>query len=379
MNDGQLPVRHPEIIPSIVSIRVLSDLQPQYLLFSVRSGIFQLASGSGQIIKVLPGDKILITRYDGKIAVRTRIAPGFVVDSLIIRGLTGSDNFSLRTYGAKQVSRNYTGDLRCYPDMGTVLLLNDCDIECYLAGVVKSEGGSGKNEEYFKTQAVIARTYTCKYFNKHIKDGFNLCDDIHCQAFDGITTDTIIRNSVTDTRDLVITTPDSCLIMSAFHSNCGGETSPSQYVWLTDQPYLSKVIDPYCMNSRNAVWKKTISLTEWKELLKRNGYKGGPPDVSLYNFEQPSRVPDYIVGAFILPLRILRSELDLRSTFFSVSVNGDSVLLSGRGYGHGVGLCQEGAMVMSVKGFTFEDIIRFYYPGVRLIRIQDARKTENEK
>jgi stage II sporulation protein D len=101
--------------------------------------------------------------------------------------------------------------------------------------------------------------------------------------------------------------------------------------------------------------------------------------VSLYNFEQPSRVPDYIVGAFLLPLRILRSELDLRSTFFSVSVNGDSVLLSGRGYGHGVGLCQEGAMVMSVKGFTFEDIIRFYYPGVRLIRIQDARKTENEK
>jgi stage II sporulation protein D len=81
----------------------------------------------------------------------------------------------------------------------------------------------------------------------------------------------------------------------------------------------------------------------------------------------------------MLPLRLIRTGLGLRSSFFSVSVEGDTLRLSGRGYGHGVGLCQEGAMAMSVKGFTFNEIISFYYPGVNIIGIKDAKKSEDEK
>jgi stage II sporulation protein D len=374
---SQLSDLHP--LSSKVSIRLLTELKPESLIFSVLSGRYEIECGSGSIIKLLPGENIILARYDGKIAIKTRGASGFVADTLLLRGLTGDDIFTLRTHDGNKVSRKYSGDLLCFPDMGTMFLINDCDIEKYVAGVVKAEGGNGKNEEYFKTQAVIARTYIYKYYNKHNIDRYNLCDGTHCQAFNGITTDSLIIQAVTHTKDLVIIAPDSSLIMSAFHSNCGGETSPSEYVWLTSLPYLKKVIDPYCLNSRNAIWSKMISLAEWTGLLQRNGYRADSQDPSAYNFEQVSRVPDYITGSFSLPFRIIRLEMDLRSAYFSVAVKGDSVLLSGRGYGHGVGLCQEGAMEMSMREFTFKNIISFYYPGVNIIRIQDARKTEDEK
>jgi stage II sporulation protein D len=68
----------------------------------------------------------------------------------------------------------------------------------------------------------------------------------------------------------------------------------------------------------------------------------------------------------------MRSDLNLRSTFFSVYAVGDSIILKGRGYGHGVGLCQEGSMAMAAKGFDYREIIRFYYSGVIITDIKNA-------
>jgi stage II sporulation protein D len=367
------------LLSSQIRIRIMTDLNPEYLLFSVTSGKYVIIDGSDTLFYMYPGHNVIIARYDDRIAVKVKNAKGFVVDSVLIKGLTDDDNFSIRLATEEPVRKDYAGDLQCFPDLGTILLINSCDIEKYIAGVVKAEGGSGKNEEYFRTQAVIARTYTYKYFNKHTIDRYNLCDETHCQAFNGIIQDSVINAAVVHTKDLVITTPDSNLIISAFHSNCGGETSPSEYVWLTSMPYLTKVVDPYCLNSRNATWWKMISLREWKEWLKRNGYHTESWIASAFNFKQPSRVPDYVADSLTIPLRIIRTGLGLRSSFFSISAEGDSLRLSGRGYGHGVGLCQEGAMAMAVRGFTYEEIVSFYYHGVNIIKISDAKKTEDEK
>jgi stage II sporulation protein D len=64
--------------------------------------------------------------------------------------------------------------------------------------------------------------------------------------------------------------------------------------------------------------------------------------------------------------------MNLRSAFFSVYAVGDSIILKGRGYGHGVGLCQEGAMMMAAKGFDYRAIINFYYSGVTISDIKNA-------
>jgi stage II sporulation protein D len=357
---------------SQVSIRLFTEFSPDYAIFTVISGKYSLSNGSGTSIIAGKEDPLLIARYNSKIYVKQRNHEALLGDSVEIKGLTGSDNFSLKINVSGTSERYYSGDLKCYSDMETLLLLNSCDIEQYLAGVVKAEGGNGKNEEYFRTQAVIARTYTYKYFNKHSIDRYNLCDDTHCQVYYGLISDSLIINAVQHTSGLVITTPDSLLINSAFHSNCGGETSPSEFAWVTSEPYLKKVTDPYCRNSRNALWNKKISLNDWTEIMIKNGYTGILSNPSLFSFNQSTRMPDYVAGSFSMPFRTIRSALSLRSSFFSVSVDGDSLLLKGRGYGHGVGLCQEGAMIMAVKGYTYKQIIDFYYFGVLILDIKNA-------
>jgi stage II sporulation protein D len=367
------------LLSSQIRIRLYTEFTPDYAVFTSRSGNYQIRNARGTVIDVKADEPLIIVRYDGKIFVKQRNGKAFTGDTIEIKGGTGNDYYSLRINESGSKIRNYSGDLKCFSDMETLLLINTCDIEKYIAGVVKAEAGSGRNEEYFKTQAVIARTYTYKYFNKHIIDRYNLCDDTHCQSFSGLTDDSLIIDAVSRTKGMVITTPDSILIISAFHSNCGGETSPAEYVWVTDQPYLKRVIDPYCQNSRNALWEKKISLGGWIDFFKKNGYSANLVDSAILNFNQTSRVPDYKAGSFSMPLRTIRTGLDLRSSYFSVYTVGDSVLLKGKGYGHGVGLCQEGAMVMSFKGFKYEEIINFYYSGIKIMRIEDTRKSEDEK
>jgi stage II sporulation protein D len=355
-----------------VKIRLFASLSPASAVFSTIDGSYEINLYNGEFITVSKGEPVIIMKFDGKIAVKTRKERGFICDSVLFTGKTGNDYFSLRINGGLFTKQYYTGDLQCFPDFGTIEFINKTDIDKYIAGVVMTEGGTGKNLEFFKAQAIIARTYMYKNFDKHSGDKYNLCDNTHCQAFNGLSSDSLLNEAAIETRGLVILNKDSTLIISAFHSNCGGETSSSEDVWLSGQTYLKSVSDPYCIRSRSATWQKSYSLTEWLNYVRLSGYKGIITDPSKLNFSQENRLPDYKTESFSIPLRTMRSDLNLRSTFFSVFTEGDSVILKGKGYGHGVGLCQEGAMVMAAKGFRYRDIINFYYTGVTISDIKNA-------
>jgi stage II sporulation protein D len=355
-----------------VKIRLYSDRSPESAVFSVTQGKYELVTYNGNTLIISKGEPVIISRFKGKQVVKTRNAEGLVCDSLKFIGMTGDDTFSLQVKPDGPARRFYADDLQCFPDLETLVLINICEIEKYISGVVKAEGGNGKNEEYFKTQAVIARTYMYKYFDKHKADRYNVCDNTHCQAFYGLSSDALINKAISETKDQVILTADSTLIMSAFHSNCGGETSSSEDVWLTSQPYLKRVSDPYCLYSGNARWEKRISLNDWLEYIQRAGYNGKTGDPQVFSFFQDTRITDYITGIFTMPLNTIRREWNLRSTFFTVVAENDSILLKGKGYGHGVGLCQEGAMAMAIKGFNYKQIIDFYYKGVFISDIKNA-------
>ncbi len=367
------------LLSSQIRVRVFTEENPGYIFFKVLSGRYTLEINKADTVSVNAGETIVLAHYINKVAVKMRGSKGFAADSIYISSSGAGARFRLSTGTKGSPSRIYSGDLQCIADMGVVLYINICEIETYIAGVVKAEGGNGMRAEYFRTQAIIARTYTYKYFNKHIIDRFNLCDDTHCQVFDGLTTDTLITRAVNDTKGMVIVSPDSNLIIAAFHSNCGGETSPSEYVWPAKQSYLVKVTDPWCTRSRNAAWEKVIPAKSWISMLTRHGYSGQPDSTTVFDFARTSRVQEYVTGTFSLPFSRIRSELDLRSAWFSVKADGDSIRLSGRGYGHGVGLCQEGAIAMAGKGYHFNDIIAFYYPGVRILDIGSAKKSEDDK
>ena len=93
---------------------------------------------------------------------------------------------------------------------------------------------------------------------------------------------------------------------------------------------------------------------------------------------QTERKAFYIDPVLGIPLRDLREEFNLKSTFFSCYPDGDDVLIKGRGFGHGVGLCQEGAMKMARLGFDYTQIARFYFPGVQLVN-EDNERFFNQK
>jgi stage II sporulation protein D len=355
-----------------VKIRIFSSQSPELAVFSVSSGEYNLNLFNGNIIKIKKDEPVIIARFKGKLAVKKRNQEGYFCDSVMLSGITDDASFSLRINGRAPVRQFYSGDLQCFSDLGKMVFINTTDIEKYISGVVMAEGGPGRNLEYFKTQAIIARTYLYKYFDKHLSDRYNVCDDIHCQAFNGLSADTLLTNAALETHGLVILGKDSTLIAAAFSSNCGGETSSAEDVWLSGQPYLKSVMDPYCVTSRNATWRKSINRSEWISYLKKSGYSGPESDSTDLSFAQLTRLPEYKSGSFTIPLTKIRSDLNLRSTFFSVGLEGDSVILRGRGYGHGVGLCQEGAMTMALKGFRYPAIIDFYYSGVRISDIKDA-------
>lgn len=355
-----------------VRVRIFPDVDPDIAVFSVRTGTYKVESFTDSAVTVVPGEPLLIAKFDGRIVIKRKDQNTIVCDSLKFSGTTGSDAFYFRPGDASNVRQSYSGDLECRSDIGTILYINITDAEKYISGVVKAEGGYCRNIEYLKTQAIIARTYLLRNFNRHSGDGYNMCDDIHCQAFNGLSDDSLIDRAAKETHGLVLLTADSTLIVSAFHSNCGGQTSSSADVWLSSLPYLKSIKDPYCVNSRNANWQKTLSFNEWVAYLMRSGYRGNPVNRSSFNFLQSQRIADYQAGSFEMSLNTIRTDLNLRSTFFSVTVKGDSVIIKGRGYGHGVGLCQEGAMAMSEKGFKYNEIINFYYSGVIISDAKNA-------
>lgn len=360
-----------------VSIRIFADQKPSSAVLNVTEGKYELDAYDGKYLPLASDETVILAIYNGKIAVKTQNAKGFMCDSLIVKGLTGNDKFSFRVNGSP-IRNLYGGDLQCLYDLGTMVFVNNCDIEQYISGVVRTEGGPGKNLEFHKSQAVLARTYMYRHIERHIIDRYNLCDNIHCQAFNGISGDSVINKAALETKGIVILDTDSTLVLSAFHSNCGGETSVSEDVWLSGHYYFKSVIDPYCRNSRNASWKKSIPLSEWEGYLKNSGFVADEKIPESYNFQQTTRQNNYRAASFSLPFSKIRNDLDLRSGFFSVKRESDSIVFSGRGYGHGVGLCQEGAMVMAGRGFKYDGIIRFYYSGIIITDIKNARNLESD-
>ena len=120
-----------------------------------------------------------------------------------------------------------------------------------------------------------------------------------------------------------------------------------------------------------------MPLDEWMRYLGNKGFDiPANPDPRYFDFDQPQRKEFYKVGGDSLEFGKIRTDLNLRSAFFSVRADSAAISLNGRGYGHGVGLSQEGGMEMAKQGKDFEDIILFYYPGVRIISFKELKKVQ---
>jgi stage II sporulation protein D len=288
---------------------------------------------------------------------------------IIFAGKDTSASFHVKVNAGTKI-RTYKGRIIARMLLQEMRMLNETDLETYVGGVIKSEVGTDNPYEFKKLKAIICRTYALSSLRKHSPEGFELCDGTHCQVFAGITTNPKIMSAVLETAGQVLVDDSINLINTSFFSNCGGQTMNSEDVWSKPLPYLSSVIDTFCLRKPSAVWTKKIEKKKWLNYFSTKfNYPCADTSFSkcLFDFDQPQRKKYFIEDGFCIQLRTIREDWTLRSTFFSVEEEGDFVILKGRGFGHGVGLCQEGAMEMAKRGYTVKEIIDFYYQDVLLI------------
>ena len=268
--------------------------------------------------------------------------------------------------------RSYYGEMEIFSNKGKLTLVNNVDLEKYLVGVLESEVGLHQTKDFYKVHSIISRTYALKNQYKFIHEGFNLTDLVNCQVYKGkMYKNQNIIDAVKETRNLILVDENMDYITAAYFSNSGGQTNNVEDVWLKALPYLRSIHDPYSVHGYNYEWEKTISKKSWLNYLHTKFQF--PIDNALAinsacNFKQEIRHKYLIDWMYRIPLTEIRKDWKLKSTYFSIFDNGNGELtLKGKGFGHGVGLSQEGAMKMIDLGYDFLDVLRFYYTDVHLI------------
>lgn len=360
----------------LIRIGLLTSLKSTSLTIKTGKGFYRILADTIDLGRLSVNEQINIrTESDGSMTIYGGLGTAANIRELKILSDTLDASFILTSQRPASKTHTYKGSIEIVNAKGRLRMVNLVEMNNYLAGVVETEGGGGKPKEYYKVQAVMSRTFAVENIKRHERDGFSLCDDVHCQAYYNMQRFTPqIEAAVRETTGELLVTKDFKPVNAFFHANCGGQTSDASYVWNTPVSYCESFIDTFCMKTKQATWEKLISKKEWTDFLV-NEYAFPIDDPILgpqaYAFVQPQRMAFFVHPALGIPLRDIRMKFKLKSSFFDVSLAGDQVRLRGRGFGHGVGLCQEGAMEMARKGYDYKQIALFYFKDVQVINYND--------
>ena len=311
------------------------------------------------------------------------------------------------------LGKKYRGTIRLSVKWEKIMIVNILRMDEYLYGVVGREMSTGFPIEALKAQSIAARNYAVCSMGRHSSEGFDLCNGVHCQAYGAVAAEEDdIRQAVDETSGKLLIY-DGRVVECYYYSSSGGYTENSENVWVSEIGYLKGKADPFEDGSRipGYYWEESFSPEEIKECLASRGIDIG----DIVNVE----VTDYSANQHAVTVKITGTEgvryyykdniraafpVQLKSTLFTVtkgnvtvpakvlSVNGletvniapsfimsgDGIYkiegkgesgkftFSGRGNGHGVGMSQYGAMFMAEQGYTYEEILNFYYTDAEI-------------
>ncbi len=357
----------------VLQVGLFSKQEPSEILIKPEIGSYTVLGNGLQILELKKGQAIRIKSENGLVAVST-------LDKAI--GTYAEVRLERKTWGSTMViervnqghkAHEYHDDFVITPKGSKLKIVNHVYIEHYVSGVVESEAGSREPKEYYKVQAVICRTYALNNRMKHAAEGFQLCDQVHCQVYHNKSRhNPDILKATQETIGIVIVDSDINLVTAAFHSNCGGHTCNSEDVWSGALSYLRAREDDNCLEEPHSYWRKSTTTGEWMAYLKRRFnypiHDEEARQVAL-NYCPDQRYHRLNDSVAWVDFKTVRKDWGLRSAYFNIEQVADSVILEGRGYGHGVGLCQEGAMNMAKRGTSYSDILHFYYAGIHLVNL----------
>ena len=247
-------------------------------------------------------------------------------------------------------------------------------IEVYVARVLAGEAEPRSAQGAHEALAVAIRTYSLFNAGRHERDGFDLCDSTHCQVPRMATAATRRATLATAGRILTYQNRPAELFYSA---SCGGVSESASQVWPgADYPYLQVVKDD--VHDEDVPWTLGLTLEQIERVLARVGFEGRLREIRIDERNASGRVallaldglvPDVIRGD---QFRMAVGPTTVRSTVFEMERDGDQVRLTGRGYGHGVGMCVIGAGRRAARGESVEQILAQYYPGLELTPLSRA-------
>lgn len=259
-------------------------------------------------------------------------------------------------------------------DEDTILEL---ELDAYILGVLLGEMPADFEQEALKAQAVATRTYTLRRVAKQSKhDDANLCTQSNCcQAYvmipeylsrSGEEKDVEkLKNALEMTKGQVLTF-DGNLIEATYFSCSGGRTEDAVDVWGENVPYLKSVESPGEEASRHYTREITFSKQEFLTLIGLPNYTPLTESSITITYTEGGGVDTLWIGDDSFSGVQLRSLLSLPSTYVSLNVSEENVVISAKGNGHRVGMSQYGADAMAVSGKTYTEILSHYYPGTKL-------------
>lgn len=269
--------------------------------------------------------------------------------------------------------RYYRGAVRISAENNRLILVNYVPLEDYVSSVVGSEMNFS-NPEALKVQAVISRTYAI-WNSRNPGRTYDLNDSVLNQVYLGeLITAPRFRRAALATAGEVLSWSGE-LILAAYHSTCGGRTVANETVWSGGPlPWLRGAEDfGSCSPSPHFRWRFEVPKHELHELFSATALRvengDGQDRASVVHVQRSSRTEEISANAFRLRFNQRYGTLALRSTHFRLEEAGETYIFEGRGLGHGIGLCQWGALGKAEAGWDYRNILRFYYNGVELSRL----------
>lgn len=249
--------------------------------------------------------------------------------------------------------------------------VNYIELEDYVKGILFHEVSHYWPVEALSAQAVVSRTYAIYQSMENKNKDFDLTSDVFSQVYGGRASERYrTNNAVEETKGIVLNYRGK-VMPAYFHATCGGHTEDVSLVWNLDMAPLKGVVCGFCQESPHFSWHYVIDAKELEGKLSKSGYNiSGINKIAVLGRDGSGRISDLSIVSEKKALKISAKDFRgiigpnlIRSTNFNAGIIGADIVFEGFGWGHGVGLCQWGAYFMAKQGYTFERILKYYYPG----------------
>ena len=280
-------------------------------------------------------------------------------------------------------NRRFRGEMDIFQNaQRRLLVVNAVELENYIKGVLYHEVSHYWPMESLKAQAVAARSYALYQMQMNRHKDFDVTSDIYSQVYGGRGSERYRTNiAIERTKGLGMGYRGK-LLLAYFHGTCAGQSEEVSELWREGVPALKGVACSFCRFSPHFFWKKNFRLKDIQDKLNAKGYGLGLiKEIRIIERNTSGRIKTLEIetrdgkkaNISGKDFREIIGPNNIKSNNYEVDMQGYYMDLIGKGWGHGVGMCQWGAAQMASEGYSYEQILKYYYPGVDIVSYETGK------